>query len=155
MSLVMAIGRLLFVLMFVVSGVSKLFDLGDTANSIASHVLGPMSALMAPLTPYLTQVEGVTGMTTPQLAAIAVGVFEVLGGLLIAFDLGTRWISVLFVLFVAASTFFYHDFWNMTGAERVANMIHAMKNLSILGGFLLLMATSGRHGDQRMRSDEM
>jgi len=38
--------------------------------------------------PYTTQLEGMTGMTTPQMLAIAVGVFEVIAGLMIALNFG-------------------------------------------------------------------
>jgi uncharacterized membrane protein YphA (DoxX/SURF4 family) len=44
---------------------------------------------------------------------------------------------------VAGATFYYHDFWNQTGADARANMVHALKNLSIIGA-LFMIAGYGR-----------
>ena len=50
-----------------------------------------------------------------------------------------RWLSlVITVLFVGVATFYFHNFWDMTGADRINNMIHALKNLSLIGGLLLI-----------------
>jgi uncharacterized membrane protein YphA (DoxX/SURF4 family) len=156
MSLAMTLGRMLFVIMFIVSGLSKLFDLAATANSISTHILGPYAAYLTPLAPYLAQVEGMTGMTTAHLLALLAGVFEVAGGLLIAFDLGVRWLALLFIAYTLIATATYHDFWNMAGAERLNNMIHAMKNLSIIGALLMLASLGGRESTPpRMRGSEV
>ena len=37
-----------------------------------------------------------------------------------------------------AATYYFHPFWTMTGAERDANMVNALKNLSLIGGLLIL-----------------
>jgi putative oxidoreductase len=51
----------------------------------------------------------------------------------------TRVVAVLLVLFTAVSTFLYHDFWTLPeGAQRASQLTQALKNLSIIGGFLLL-----------------
>jgi len=50
---------------------------------------------------------------------------------------------VLLILFVAGATFYFHDFWNQTGADARNNMIHALKNLSIVGA-LFMIAGYGR-----------
>jgi putative oxidoreductase len=34
-----------------------------------------------------------------------------------------------------------HHYWTMTGAAQLDNMIHFYKNISIMGGFLLLYVT--------------
>jgi len=46
--------------------------------------------------------------------------------------------ALLLVLFVAVTTFYFHNFWDMTGADRINNMIHALKNLSLIGGLLVI-----------------
>ena len=66
-------GRVLFALLFIYTGATKLFDIQNTMTIIASKV-----AIPAMLTPYTTQIETTTGMTTPQLLAIAVGAFEII-----------------------------------------------------------------------------
>jgi uncharacterized membrane protein YphA (DoxX/SURF4 family) len=42
------------------------------------------------------------------------------------------------VLFVMAATFYFHDFWNLTGADAKGQMIHALKNLSLIGGLFMI-----------------
>lgn len=127
------LGRVLFVVLFVFSGASKLFDIASTTQAITDKV-----ALPALLTPYTAQLEGVTGMPTAQMLAILAGAVEVLGGLFIALNIGTRFFALLLVLFVGVTTFYFHNFWDMAGADRINNMIHALKNLSLIGGLLVI-----------------
>jgi uncharacterized membrane protein YphA (DoxX/SURF4 family) len=127
------LGRVLFVVLFVFSGASKLFDIASTTQAITEKV-----ALPALLTPYMTQLEGITGMPTAQMLAILAGAVEVLGGLFIALNIGTRFFALLLVLFVGVTTFYFHNFWDMTGPDRINNMIHALKNLSLIGGLLVI-----------------
>jgi uncharacterized membrane protein YphA (DoxX/SURF4 family) len=131
------IGRVLFALLFVISGASKLLDLAATAQMTAKIVIP------AALAPYATQLEGATGMAMPQMLAIAAGALELICGICIALNFGARFFAIVLILFVAAATFYFHDFWNQTGAEARNNMIHAMKNLSMIGA-LLIIAGLGR-----------
>jgi uncharacterized membrane protein YphA (DoxX/SURF4 family) len=129
------LGRFLFVVVFVVSGASKLLDIAGTTQMISDKVI-PM--LPAALTVYTTQLEGMTGMPTAQLLAILAGALEVVGGLLIALNVAAGLFAVLLILFVCAATFFFHDFWNMTGVDKINNMVHALKNLALIGGLLII-----------------
>lgn len=131
-------GRILFVLIFVFSGASKLFDIASTTQAIADKVI---PALPAMVTPYTAQLESLTRMPTAQLLAILVGVLEVVGGLMIALNFGARLFSILLVIFVAIATYYFHNFWDMTGIDRTNNMIHVLKNLSIIGGLLIIAGT--------------
>lgn len=133
MPALVTIGRILFVLIFVFSGASKLFDIASTTAAISSKVVIP-----AALATYTTQLEAISGMPTAQMLAIAVGILEVVGGLLIALNFGARFFSVLLILFVCAATYYFHNFWDMTGIERTNNMIQALKNLSLIGGLLIV-----------------
>lgn len=135
MHILFIVGRVLFVVIFLFSGAEKLMDVAGTAAVIAPKVIVPEA-----LRGIAAQVEGATGMTTPQLLAIIGGVVELAGGLLIAFNIGMRAMAFLLVLFSIAATYYFHDFWNMAGAERGANMIHALKNVSLIGALLVLMS---------------
>jgi len=130
-------GRILFAVLFVFSGASKLLDLSATAQMTEKIVLPAM------LAPYTGQLETLTGMPMAQLLAIASGALEVICGLMIALNLGARFFAILLILFVAAATFYFHDFWNQTGAEARGNLVHALKNLSIIGA-LFMIAGYGR-----------
>jgi uncharacterized membrane protein YphA (DoxX/SURF4 family) len=133
MSAFVSLGRVLFVVLFVFSGASKLFDIASTTQAITDKV-----AIPSMLAPYATQLEGMAGMPTAQILAILAGVIEVVGGLMIALNFGARFFAIVLVLFVAVTTFYFHNFWDMTGADRINNMIHALKNLSLIGGLLII-----------------
>ncbi len=132
MSLLFAIARVLFSVIFVVSGTLKLMNISGTAGYIAAKVAIPTA-----LTDLAAQAESATGMTSPQLIAIGVGVVEVIFGLLLAFGIATRLAALVLAIFTLLATFYFHDFWNQVDPERTANMIHAEKNLSIFAGLLV------------------
>ena len=73
------------------------------------------------------------------MLAIAAGALEVIGGLMIALNFGARFFAILLILFVAVATFYFHDFWNQTGAVASATMVHALKNLSIIGALFMIV----------------
>jgi uncharacterized membrane protein YphA (DoxX/SURF4 family) len=75
------------------------------------------------------------------MLAIAAGTIELLCGLMIALNFGARFAAIVLILFVAAATFYFHDFWNQTGADARNNMIHALKNLSIIGALFIIVGT--------------
>ncbi len=131
-------GRILFVVLFIYSGATKLFGIQATADFIAAKVTVP--ALLAP---YTSQLESMTGMTTPQLLAIAVGAFEVIAGLMIALNFAARFFAILLILFVAATIFYFNDFWNQSPPDNAKTLMDALKSLSIIGG-LFMIAGYGR-----------
>jgi uncharacterized membrane protein YphA (DoxX/SURF4 family) len=131
-------GRVLFAVLFIYSGATKLFGIQATTDFIAAKV-----AIPALLTPYTSQLETMTGMTTPQLLAISVGAFEIIAGLMIALNFGARFFAVLLIFFVGAATFYFHDFWNQSPPENAKTLVDALKNLSIIGA-LFMIAGYGR-----------
>ncbi|MDP1583650.1 MAG: DoxX family protein [Bradyrhizobium sp.] len=133
-------GRILFAALFIYSGAAKLFGIQATSEAIATKVVVTFPAFVAP---YVTQLEGITGMPMPQMLAIAVGAFELIAGLMIALNFGTRFFAILLILFVGASTFYFHDFWNQPSPSDGKMLIEALKNLSIIGA-LFIIAGYGR-----------
>ncbi|HEV3499244.1 MAG TPA: DoxX family protein [Bradyrhizobium sp.] len=131
-------GRVLFAVLFIYSGATKLFAVQATAEFISAKIVVP--ALLAP---YTSQLETMTGMTTPQMLAVAVGVFEVISGLMIALNFGARFFAILLIFFVAATIFYFNDFWNQTPPENAKTLVDALKSLSIIGA-LFMIAGYGR-----------
>jgi putative oxidoreductase len=131
-------GRILFAVLFLYSGATKLFGIQATADFIAAKVTIP-----ALLLPYTSQLETMTGMPTAQMLAIAVGAFEVISGLMIALNFGARFFAILLIFFVAAATFYFHDFWNQPSPDNAKSLMDALKNLSIIGA-LFMIAGHGR-----------
>ena len=120
----LAIGRVLIALIFVSSGIEKFMDLGETASAIGSK-----------------------GLPFANVLAVLTAILEAGGGLLIIVGWQTRLVALLLAIFCAVSAYFFHDFWNQPpGPQHVNNMIHFMKNVSIIGGFLMLCAAgAGRY----------
>lgn len=131
-------GRILFAVLFIYTGATKLFGIQATSEFIAAKL-----AIPALLAPYTAQLETMTGMTTPQMLAIAVGGFEVIAGLMIALNFGARFFAILLIFFVATATFYFHDFWNQSPPENAKTLVDALKNLSIIGA-LFIIAGYGR-----------
>jgi putative oxidoreductase len=131
-------GRILFAVLFIYAGATKLFGLQATADIIAAKVVIP-----AAVAPYATQLETMTGMSTPHMLAIVAGAFEIIAGLMIAVNFAVRFFALLMVLFVIAVTFYFHDFWNQAAPENGQMLMDALKNLSIIGA-LFMIAGYGR-----------
>ena len=134
-------GRILFAVLFIYSGAAKLFvGIKATSDFIATKV---MTTVPDVVTPYVTQLEGITGMPMPQMLAISVGAFEVIAGLMIALNVGARFFAILLIFFVAATIFYFHDFWNQAAPDNAKTLMDALKNLSIIGA-LFMIAGYGR-----------
>ncbi|MGB7260005.1 MAG: DoxX family protein [Pseudolabrys sp.] len=118
------IGRIVIALIFVSSGVEKFMGLPETTTEIASK-----------------------GLPVPNILAIASAALELGGGVLIIIGWQTRLFALALALFTAIAAYFFHDFWHQPpGPEHTNNMIHFMKNVSIVGGFLMLAAVgAGRY----------
>ncbi len=130
-------GRVLFAVLFIYSGATKLFDIQQAADFINAKVTIP--ALLAP---YTSQLETMASMPMPRILAYAVGGFEILAGLMIAVNILARFFAILLIFFVLATTFYFHDFWNQASTDGKM-VIDALKNLSIIGA-LFMIAGYGR-----------
>ena len=131
-------GRILFAVLFIYSGASKLFDIKLTTDFIAAKVTIPDV-----IAPYTQQLETMAGMPFMQLLAICVGAFEIIAGLMIALNFLTRFFAILLIFFVLAATFYFHDFWNQPAPDNARTLMDALKNLSIIGA-LFIIAGYGR-----------
>ena len=121
---ILLLGRVALGAIFVKSGLQKLMALSAFAASLASRGV-PQSSVWA-----------VIGATV-----------EFVGGILIVTGLRTREASLLMVLFVIVATGITHRYWEFADAARRLQESQFFKNLSIIGGFVLLFATgSGRFG---------
>lgn len=112
-------GRIALGAIFVKSGLQKLLALGVFAASLAGRGV-PQSSFWA-----------VVGATV-----------EFVGGIMILTGLKARYASLLMILFVIVATGISHRYWEYAdAAARRAQESQFFKNLSILGGFVLLFAT--------------
>jgi putative oxidoreductase len=117
---ILLLGRLALGAIFVKSGLQKLLALSAFAASLAQR--------------------GVPASTTWAVIGATV---EFVGGILIVTGLRTREASLLMILFVIVATGISHRFWEFAEAARRTQESQFFKNLSIIGGFLLLFVTGG------------
>jgi putative oxidoreductase len=115
--LLLLLGRVALGAIFVKSGFQKLFALSAFAASLANRGI-PQSSLWA-----------VIGATV-----------EFVGGILIVTGLRTRYATLLMILFVIVATGISHRFWEYADAARRTQESQFFKNLSMIGGFVLLLA---------------
>ena len=121
--------RLLLATLFLIFGWRKLRDYSGTVNQLVQLGI-----------PLPTQGAGVaTFMELPVAFAVLVGAFTCPSALLMfLYTLGTALIG--------------HRYWTLTGADQVATMDGFYKNLSIMGGFLLLSVTgAGKYSIDALR----
>lgn len=73
---------------------------------------------------------------------LALGAIAVEIGCSTAMLLGlfTRWASLVLILFTAAATLMFHNFWAAPEAAVTAQTVNFLKNLSLIGGLLVLNA---------------
>jgi putative oxidoreductase len=110
--------RLLLTTLFLIFGVRKLQDFSGTVDQMAQlGVPAPVLAAVA-----------ATFMELPVAFAVAIGAF-------------VRPLALMMLLYTLGTALIGHRFWTQTGTERVDSMDGFYKNLSIMGGFLLLYIT--------------
>lgn len=110
-------GRALLGLIFIVSGFGKITGFAGTAGFMASKGM-PMAEVLL-------------------VGAIAV---EFLGGLMLLVGWKARWAALAIFLFIIPATLIFHNPAGLTGQEAQNQMINIMKNLSIMGGMLMVFA---------------
>lgn len=84
------------------------------------------------------------GVPIPEVMAVVGAAVEFFGGLAIMLGIQTRYAALLMALFTISATLISHRFWDFEDlAARKGQSVHFMKNLAILGAFLLLFVQGG------------
>ena len=110
--------RLLLATLFLIFGWRKLKDFSGTVSQMVE-----------------------LGVPTPVLAAAVATFMELPVAFAVAFGAFTRLSAVLMFFYTLGTALIGHRYWTMTGTDRVDTMDAFYKNLSIMGGFLLLYIT--------------
>jgi putative oxidoreductase len=135
MQVIFLIGRILFVAIFLVSGVRKLLDLAGTARMIEAKLWIPDVAA-----PYVEKLATMTGMPTPQLVAIVLAIVQIVFALFIIFNVGSRFAAIVLAIYVAVATALAFDFGNLGELARSEAGTSLLKNVALFGGLLILFA---------------
>jgi putative oxidoreductase len=114
MKIIMILGRLLYSAIFIFSGFSHFK--AETVGYAQSQGV-PLANLAVPLS----------------------GAMAILGGLSILLGLKAKYGALLLVVFLVPVTLMMHNFWNISDPmQRQIQMVMFMKNLSMLGGALII-----------------
>ncbi|ABE34747.1 inner membrane protein yphA [Paraburkholderia xenovorans LB400] len=119
--------RILLMVLFIMFGWSKLTGFSGTVA-------------------YMTS----SGAPVPELSAVIAVVMEFAVGIALLVGFYTRPLALLLAVYTFGTAIIGHHYWNMTGAMQYDNMIHFYKNISIIGGLLLLCVTgAGKYSIDR------
>lgn len=77
---------------------------------------------------------------SPWMAYLAVPV-EFLGGLALLLGFATRYTVLVMLFFMVVATFSSHAYWSVPQAQRGNQTAHFWKNISMMGGLVLLFIT--------------
>jgi putative oxidoreductase len=80
------------------------------------------------------------GVPLPQIMLAGAIVFLIVGSLSVLLGFKARIGASLLLIFLVMATYFFHDFWTMEGEAVQQQMIQFMKNLSIMGALLFIIA---------------
>ena len=80
------------------------------------------------------------GFPAPEAMAVIAIVIEIGGSTLLIVGWRTRWVAWLLALFVLIAAFAAHRFWEVDAAQMNNQLNHFLKNLSIIGGLLMIVA---------------
>lgn len=111
------LGRILIAILFIPAGWGKIAGFTGTAGYIASK-----------------------GLPLPEVGAALAIVVELIGGIMLLVGFKTRWAAVALLLFLIATTFFFHPFWTLPADQAQAQSINFWKNVAIMGGMLYVWA---------------
>ena len=120
------VGRMLLAWLFVPAGFGKIAGLAGTVGYIASQ-----------------------GLPLPQLAAIAAIIVELGGGIMLIVGWNARLAAAAMFIFTAMAAFIFHAYWAAPAEMALNQMIHFMKNISMMGGLLFVVV----HGSGALSLD--
>lgn len=135
--LISFIGRFFLSLIFISSGIHQILDWQGTEQILAT-ALNDWSGLVIGVD-FLQTIISYAQSSVSLLLAAAI-FCQVIGGLCILLGIQVRFGAFLLIVFLIPVTVLFHHFWIMQGPEKQTQMVEFMKNLSILGGLLILLA---------------
>jgi putative oxidoreductase len=112
------IGRVMIATIFLMSAVgNKIPKFGETVDYMTAN-----------------------GVPLPSLMLVGAIAFLLLGSLSIVLGYHARIGATLLLVFLVLATYFFHNFWAYEGQEQQQQMIHFMKNLSMMGTMIFIIA---------------
>lgn len=121
MDILLVIGRVLFALIFINSGIAYLTKLND-----------------------MTGYAQFKKVPAPKLAVIVTGLMLIIGALYIVFGVYADLGALLLAVFLVPTAFMMHNFWTIQDPQaKQGEMINFFKNLSLAGAALIIFVLVG------------
>ena len=130
MNVAYTLGRIFIPIVFLVSGIQKVMNIGEIAQMLAANGVPFPDEIV----PYLG------GIPKYEALGYLIAAIEIICGLMVLIGLKARWAALVLIVFTACTIIFVHHFWDMQGDALIQNRADALKNLSIMGGLLLIVA---------------
>ena len=111
------VGRILLALIFLISGYGKIGGFSGTAGYMASK-----------------------GIPFAEVALAITIVIELVGGIMLIVGWKARWAALAIFLWLIPVTLMFHNFWAVDAAQYQNQFNHFLKNVTIMGGMLYVMA---------------
>ena len=116
-SVIPLFGRVLLAAMFLLSGAGKPVGFYGLSGFIAS-----------------------VGLPVPHLLALGAMAVDMIGGIMLLLGWKTRWAAAALLIFTGVTALLFHDFWSAPPDQASDQMIEFMKNITIMGGLLYVIA---------------
>ncbi|HLW67413.1 MAG TPA: DoxX family protein [Gemmataceae bacterium] len=88
----------------------------------------------------VAKLMGSVGIPAPEFMLVGAIVFLITGSLSVILGFRARIGAGLLLTFLVLASYFFHPFWKLEGAAQQEQMIQFMKNLSMMGAMLFIMA---------------
>src|SRR3954462_12450222 len=124
------LGRIFIPIVFLVTRIQKVINIGEIAQMLAANGVPVPDEIV----PYLG------GIPKYEALGYLIAALEIICGLMVLIGLKARWAALVLIVFTACTIIFVHHFWDMQGDALIQNRADALKNLSIMGGLLLIVA---------------
>jgi putative oxidoreductase len=110
-------GRILLASIFLLSGIGKVTGFQGTVAYIASK-----------------------GLPLAELGAMIAAAVEIGGAIAVIVGWRTQWAALMLAVYTLVTAVIFHNFWAVPAAQLAAQQVQFLKNISMAGGLLTLMA---------------
>jgi len=133
------VGRFFLSIIFLISGLRKIFNWQDVENSLVNQIVEWASYVRSSsLKDFLSE----TLSWAPIFLLVAM-FLEILGAILLLLGIKPRLGALFLIIFLFPTTIIMHPFWFLDGMQKEIEFIMFIKNVSILGGLLIVLAQGG------------
>jgi putative oxidoreductase len=135
--LISFLGRLCFCIAFIVSGIAKIIRWDATEQELVNQMLDVLSKSY-----HHGYIQALLDHVIPlaPMVLLVATIAELGGALLILTGIQVRLGALILCLFLIPTTYLFHNFWDLEGSSQQMQLVMFLKNLSIFGGGLILLA---------------